>query len=139
MSEVVRVFEEALTREIGSPLPLGDQSRELSSLWRLGGIEIATSGTSIPERSLRRVWRERESGRGVALLLVSPHPTPAKVWVVGPLEQSGPARAVDVQAFLREVLSTRGLSPRQAGCLTVLRSRLVVSYSGEASFLTPNG
>lgn len=43
MSEVVRVFEEALTREIGSPLPLGDQSGELSSLWRLGAIEIATS------------------------------------------------------------------------------------------------
>ena len=114
MSEAVRVFEEALAREIGSPLPLGDESHELASLWRVGGIEIATSRTSIPERSLRRVWRDRESGRGVALLVVSPHPALTKVWVVGPSEQSGPARAADVQSLVHEVISVRGLSPRQA-------------------------
>jgi len=114
LSEAVRAFEEALAREIGPSLPLGDESHELASLWRVGGIEIATSTASIPERSLRRVWRDRESGRGVALLVVSPHPALAKVWVVGPSAQSGPPRAADVQALVRELVSIRGLSPRQA-------------------------
>lgn len=105
---------EDLRSQIGEPTEIQLADGRLGSVWVVAGLEIAVSRDLIPERQLRGAWRHRESGRGIALLWVAKHPTPGKVWVVGPSGDSGPPRAVDAESLASEIVRIQGLPERQA-------------------------
>ncbi len=111
----VHRLTEDLRGQLGAPTPVTLSDGHQASLWAIAGVEVVACADAIQQRQLRRVWREREGGRGAALLLAVEHPTPGKVWVVGPSGDSGPARAVDADSLAGEIVSIRGLRERQAG------------------------
>ena len=110
----VHRLTEDLRGQLGAPTPVALSDGHQASLWSAAGVEVVACGDPIPQRQLRRVWREREGGRGIPLLLVTEHPTPGKVWVAGPSGDSGPPRAVDADSLVREIASIRDLRERQA-------------------------
>ena len=110
----VHRLTENLRGQLGPPTPIMLSEGRQASLWSIAGIEIVACPDPIPQRQLRRFWREREGGRGIPLLLVTEHPTPSKVWVVGPSGESGPPRTVDADGLGREIISVQGLRERQA-------------------------
>ena len=79
-------FDAELRSRLGAPIPV-DAPAEVSSAWTREGFELALASESIPERSLRRVWRDRLGRRAIPLLLVAPGLSDsACVAVVGPRE-----------------------------------------------------
>lgn len=93
-------LEQELTQHLGRPIPV--TSPDVSYTWRLRGFEVALTSSPIPPASVRRVWREREAGRGVPLLLVMATPSGDDVAVAGPREPAGAApQVVRLADFLR--------------------------------------
>ena len=82
----IEAFETEVSSRLGAPIPV-DTPAEVSSAWTREGFEFALAPESIPERSLRRVWRDRLGRRAIPLLLVAPGLSDsASVAVVGPRE-----------------------------------------------------
>ena len=82
----IEAFDAELRSRLGAPIPV-DAPAEVSSAWTRDGFETALAPASVPERSLRRVWRDRLGRRAIPLLLVAPGLSDsACVAVVGPRE-----------------------------------------------------
>ena len=71
-------------------------------------MEVAYAPDPIPERSLGRVWRERQAGRATALLVVCPGAADERLAVVGPNNQE-PVRRAHAHALIQEL---RGAASR---------------------------
>ena len=67
----IEAFETEVSSRLGAPIPV-DTPAEVSSAWTREGFELALAPESVPERSLRRVWRDRLGRRAIPLVLVAP-------------------------------------------------------------------
>ena len=87
---------------VGSARPVDGQPAELAGYWNVGPVEVAYAPDPIPERSLGRVWRERQAGRATALLVVCPGEADERLAVVGPNNQE-PVRRAHAHALIQEL------------------------------------
>ena len=113
---VIQVFESALTSRLGQPAPTGSPA-EVNAVWTLTGFEVALGRSPVPHASYRRVWRERERGRGRPLIVILPSASdPSLLSVVGPREAvtSTPFSVNDPLALAQAVESVRTLQPSAA-------------------------
>ena len=78
----IDVLENELSARLGAPVPVSSPS-EVDVVWSPRGLEIALARGQVAERSLRRVWTERQANRGRPLLLIS-SAGESGVFVVGP-------------------------------------------------------
>ena len=74
-------------------------------------MEVALAREEIPERSLRRVWTERQGNRGRPLLLVAPAGD-AAVFVVGPVLND--PQVVDPLPLVNAIEKACELAPNEA-------------------------
>lgn len=87
-------LERELRAQLGPPVTVSSP-REVGAVWRLNGFEVAVCRDPVPARSRRRLWKEREGGRGLPLLLVIPDPMDTlRLAVVGPRESAAEPRSL---------------------------------------------
>ncbi|MCY4121263.1 MAG: hypothetical protein OXG72_10130, partial [Acidobacteria bacterium] len=86
---------------------------ELAGYWTVGSLEVAYSPDPISERSLGRVWRDRQAGRATALLVVCPGEADERLAVVGP-NSADPVRRAHTHGLIQELLDAASRSQLDA-------------------------
>ena len=80
----------------------------LTAAIMVAGIEVASTA-AVPDRTLRRLWRERRGGGATPLLLITDDASrPGSVRVLGPADEAGPTRSIKsdaLQAAIQRVSS----------------------------------
>jgi hypothetical protein len=85
-------------------------TREVAESRVVGGVEVALTSVA-EERPLRAAWRQRSNGGHMPLLLVADDPAgEGHLRALGPLDASGPIRAVSAEDLLRAVERLPGRS-----------------------------
>ena len=108
----IETFERELGRKLGKPVP-ARKPGEVSFVWDTQGLEVALARDPIPARSLVRVWRDRQAGRGRPLLLVAPSDGDGeRIAVVGPSE--GQPRTAEPSALAIEIARLSHETPQRA-------------------------
>lgn len=106
----VDVLERELIARLGQPVPVGSPS-EVGAVWSRRGVEIALAREHVQERSLRRVWNERQGSRGRPLLLIAPA-ADSGVFVVGPILNE--PQVVEPLALVAAIEQASELAPNEA-------------------------
>lgn len=106
----IGVLERELMARLGQPVPVGSPS-EVGAVWSRRGVEIALAREHVQERSLRRVWNERQGSRGRPLLLVAPAGD-SGVFVVGPILNE--PQVVEPLALVKAIEQACELAPNEA-------------------------
>ena len=83
-------------------------------------MEIAFAREHVPERSLRRVWNERQGSRGWPLLLIAPSDD-SGVFVVGPVLNE--PQVVDPLPLAKAIEQACELAPTRRRETSNVRSR----------------
>src|SRR5688572_25529468 len=107
----IQAFEATLTSRLGQPAPTNSPA-EVNAIWTLTGLEVALGRSPVPHTSYRRVWRERERGRGRPLIVILPSASdPSLLSVVGPREAvtSAPFAVNNPVALAQAIESVRTL------------------------------
>jgi hypothetical protein len=107
-------LERELKAQLGPPVTVSSP-KEVGAVWRLNGFEVAICRDPVPARSRRRLWKEREGGRGLPLLLVIPDPMDAlRLAVVGPRESAAEPRSLRGVDLARVIVEYSSLAPNAA-------------------------
>jgi hypothetical protein len=85
-------------------------AKPISSSVQVGGIEVATTAIR-DEPGARRVWRERQRGGAIPLILVIDSNTDGLISVLGPSDGNGPLRQIE-SGPLEELLRRVSTLPR---------------------------
>ena len=106
----IDVLERELVARLGPPVPVSSPA-EVDVVWSRRGVEVALAREHIPERSLRRVWNERQGSRGRPLLLIAPSDD-SGVFVVGPVLNE--PQAVEPLPLAKAIEQACELAPNEA-------------------------